>query len=253
MSNIKVNVTQNGTTTLATEGCYCERDIDVIVNAPDRYEEGRKAEYDAFWDSFQQNGNRQSYNLAFGGYWGRQTFKPKYDIVPTTLNSAFHSLCQNDTEWYAFDMVEHLQELGVVLDTSICTNFTSAFMWAHIGRIGVIDCRAAKSGLTGTFAYGKIKTIDKVIVNDGNTYPNTFASQGQLENITFEGVIGAEISFKDCTKLSKASIESVVGALSSTTSGLTLTLSRTAKQAAFTDEQWAALIATKPNWTISLV
>jgi hypothetical protein len=54
-------------------------------------------------------------------------------------------------------------------------------------------------------------------------------------------------------KLSKASIESIINALSSTTSGLTVTISKTAKEAVFTTEEWATLIATKPNWTISLV
>jgi hypothetical protein len=54
-------------------------------------------------------------------------------------------------------------------------------------------------------------------------------------------------------KLSKASIESIINALSSTTSGLTVTISKTAKEAAFTSAEWSALIATKSNWTISLV
>ena len=38
MANTQINITENGTTTLATSGCYCDRDIDVIVevegNAP---------------------------------------------------------------------------------------------------------------------------------------------------------------------------------------------------------------------------
>ena len=65
------------------------------------------------------------------------------------------------------------------------------------------------------------------------------------------------------TELSKESIISIINALSDTTTALTVTLSKTAVNNAFetakgnadgsTSEEWAALIATKQNWTISLV
>lgn len=38
-NNIKINITENGTTTLATAGKYCDRNIDVIVNVPSNDEE----------------------------------------------------------------------------------------------------------------------------------------------------------------------------------------------------------------------
>lgn len=34
MANTQINITENGTTTLATNGCICDKDIDVIVNVP---------------------------------------------------------------------------------------------------------------------------------------------------------------------------------------------------------------------------
>jgi hypothetical protein len=34
---------------------------------------------------------------------------------------------------------------------------------------------------------------------------------------------------------------------------MSVTFSKKAKEAAFTADEWEALIATKPNWTISLV
>ena len=62
--------------------------------------------------------------------------------------------------------------------------------------------------------------------------------------------------------LSKDSIISIINALSTATSDLPITLSITAVNNAFetspgaadgsTSEEWTALIATKPNWTISL-
>lgn len=221
------------------------------------YDEGQTAEYDRFWDSFQQNGNRTDYTYGFAGAWDRTTFLPKYDIKATSLNVAFHGLNRDDPNWETFDLVEHLENLGVVLDTSKSTLLTSTFMWARIGRIGVIDCRASTYPLSSTFAYGKIKTIDKLIVKPELTYNGTFISQTDLVNITIEGTIGQNgLDMSPCTNLSKASIESVINALSTTTSGLTVTLSKTSVTNAFgstTASAWTTLVNSKSNWTISLV
>ncbi|MBO7176024.1 MAG: hypothetical protein J6W14_01500, partial [Clostridia bacterium] len=45
------------------------------------YEAGKKAEYDAFWDSFQENGNKKAYAYVFAGSgWNKETFRPKYSV-----------------------------------------------------------------------------------------------------------------------------------------------------------------------------
>ena len=89
-----------------------------------------------------------------------------------------------------------------------------------------------------------------------------FTGATALKNITVEGPIAYSISFKDCP-LSKESILSVFNALSDTITGMTLTLKLLAVNTAFetsegaadgsTSEEWNTLIATKSNWTISLV
>ena len=119
MDNIRVNVTQNGTTTLATEGCYCDRDIDVIVNAEDRYEEGVQAAYDVLWDALQNFGERANYSLFFAGAgWTNDTFKPKYNITPTSANYMFDRCGE-------IDLIGALERCGVVMDFSKCTTFQS--------------------------------------------------------------------------------------------------------------------------------
>jgi hypothetical protein len=65
-------------------------------------------------------------------------------------------------------------------------------------------------------------------------------------------VIAVSINLQH-SPLTKASFESVVAALSPTVTGQTATFSKKAKEAAFTADEWAALIATKSNWTFSLV
>ena len=91
-----------------------------------------------------------------------------------------------------------------------------------------------------------------------------FTNCFQLQNLTIEGIIGQNgFNVQWSTKLSKASITSIINALSETTSGLTVTLSKTAVNNAFetsagaadgsTSEEWTTLEGTKTNWTISLV
>ena len=217
MANVQIDIVQNGTTTLATEGCYCDSDVNVNVNVPIRYDEGRQTERDGFWEEYQDHGNRRDYQYAFA-YVSDEHFSPKYPIVAT--NAIY--LVQNSK----------ITDLKVAVDCSGAASMANAFYNAPV-----------------------LKKIPKVILkNDGSqVMTRAFSALPSLENIVIEGVIGASVTFQSSTKLSKESIESVFGALSNTTSGLTLTLSQTAKQNAFTNAQWSALVATKPNWTISLV
>ena len=89
------------------------------------------------------------------------------------------------------------------------------------------------------------------------SYNNTFTQCYNLKEIRFEGVtIGKSISFQHSTSLSEDSITNIINNLLGTVSGQTLTLSSAAVTSAFgstTSAEWTALIATKSNWTISLV
>jgi hypothetical protein len=91
---------------------------------------------------------------------------------------------------------------------------------------------------------------------------NCFLGCTSLKNITFEGDIGQDIYLHYCP-LSKASIESLINALWSGATGKTATLKKVAVDTEFetaegladgsTSNEWTTLIATKSNWTISLV
>jgi hypothetical protein len=103
-------------------------------------------------------------------------------------------------------------------------------------------------------------------VSEATVFLNSFDCS-RLENITFEGVIGSDIDFKLSTKLTEASIRSIIEHLSDTASGKTLTLSKVAVDNAFvfywdggrvpgsdeTNPFWPQLRDSKPNWTITLV
>jgi hypothetical protein len=106
-------------------------------------------------------------------------------------------------------------------------------------------------------------SIDKLVLPIGQTTFNYwFGSCTALEHITIEGEIGADISFQ-WSPLSGESIGSVVSHLSDSAAGKTVTFKLSAVNSAFetaegaadgsASEAWAALIATKSNWTISCV
>ena len=227
-------------------------------------DEGKQAEYDEFWDNYQYNGNRTVCERMFSGYgWSDKTFKPKYSIQPINANAMFSY--SNIT-----DLKKLLDDAGATLDFSKVTygRVTQMFMESKVTNVGVIDLTSCGSSIT-YFLYGasNLVNVDKVIIpSDGSmTINNTnFNSASALEEIRFEGVIGQDgFNMKWSKKLSKASITSIINCLSTTTSGLAVTLSLEAVNKAFetsvgandgsTSAEWKTLESTRTNWTISLV
>jgi hypothetical protein len=222
---------------------------------------GGKSFYDAFWDAYQDNGNRTHYNTAFAGYgWTDETFKPKYDIKPTDANRLFSHTAITDLK-------AALEKAGVVFDLSKATSAVYLFESGSLTHIPEINTTSLSDLQYFIYSVINLVTVDKVILkNDGS---QTFGAQSfgtllNLEEIRFEGVIGKNgFNMNRSTKLSKASITSIINALSTTTSGLTVTLSKVAVNTAFETSaganngeqsaEWLALKATKSNWEISLV
>ena len=226
------------------------------------YEAGKKAEYDEFWDAHQANGTRKNYANTFA-CWALENIYPKYDMKPTTTYMMFRA-AGGSTGGY-LDLAERLDECGVILDTSECSTHQYMFYESRITRVGVIDTRGAAS-LNDIFDYSSIQTIDKLILRDdgSQTISGTFKACSELINIVIEGVIGQNgYNLRWSTKLSKASITSIINALSTTTEGLTVTLSKAAVNKAFeTSEgandgefsaEWNELEKSREDWTISLV
>ena len=109
----------------------------------------------------------------------------------------------------------------------------------------------------------KLTNIPQLDTSNGINFSSMFYNCTDLTNLTMTGTIkanGMELHYS--TKLSKASIISVINALSDTTNALKVQLSKTAVNNAFetssgvadgsTSEEWTTLIATKANWTIAL-
>ena len=102
--------------------------------------------------------------------------------------------------------------------------------------------------------YGNLADVKLFNINEKCTITRPFPTPfPKLTNFFVSGVIGSDFDIKNLTLISKDNIINIINCLSTTTSGLTVTLSQTAVNNAFTTEEWEALEATKSNWTISLV
>lgn len=193
----------------------------IIDKFEEGFEAGKKSQYDDFWDNYQNNGEIKSYNYAFQSpCWTDETYNPKYPIV---ANSATNMFVSNPN----------------ITDTKVPIDLRGCF-------------------INNTFSYSGLVTIREIIVDEKttiNSTPNGFNGLYNLVNIKFTGVwsCGNIPEFAYSHYLSKDSITSIVNVLSPTVTGFTVTLSKRAKEAAFTADEWAALIATKSNWTFSLV
>lgn len=212
------------------------------------YEAGKKAEWNAFWDACQENGNRTDYDGAFArATWNDNNFKPKYDMKPTTADSMFYRFNGNGFT-PSMDLATRLEKYGVTLDFSECEYFNYCFQNAQIHRVGTIDVRKSVRTIEAMFSNCYwLHTVDKLIVSESNAFDYWCFINADIRNIDVEGVIGSDLALQTCP-LTKASFENVVKALSSSASGKTVTFNKSAKESAFTDSEWDALTAKKSNW-----
>lgn len=167
--------------------------------------------YDAFWDNYQRNGNRKNYRYAFYGQgWTLETFKPKYDLIVTDNGEFMFAYSQ-----IKCDLVELLKDLGITLDLSKATAISQCLRNTYFTRFGELNFSNKKSLNYVLDQNPYLETIDKLIISDDGTttFVSTFASDWELKNITFEGVIGQDIDFKNCSKLTHDSLMSIINAL----------------------------------------
>lgn len=173
--------------------------------------------YETFWDVFQDYGNRIDYKNAFANGWTDENYNPKYPIICGSGNTASNMFAYN----------ENITDTKVDIDTSAVTALTNIFN----------GCK-------------QLRTIKKLIVGSLiTTTSSAFANCNTLENITLEGEISINISFYHSSKLSDASIQSIINCLADLTGKTTQTLTLHATVGAnLTDTQKA--IVTAKNWTL---
>ncbi len=227
----------------------------VSENIPKVFSAGEDAARKNFWDKYQQNGNRSGYAGAFSGAgWTNEMFKPEYNIICSgNCNYMFYHM------EFDGDLGKTLKDSGITLDLSGATSMHGLFNGsAKITRVGEIDIRNAGAATSSIFAYcAQLKRIDKLIVDANNAYASAFVNCFNLRRLFVEGEIASSMNLQWSPYLYAESFVSIVEALSDSTEGLSVTFSESALNNAdwSTTEyaSWDELVATKQNWTFTLV
>jgi len=229
----------------------------VAENQEKVFDAGKNSERENFWYHFTMGGTRRVYNYAFGtrggnnAYWG-DIFYPKYDMKPTQADDMFANFRCSDSS-KQIDLESRLNEMGVVLDFSKCSNFTTAFSYCTgIETLPVIDMSNASGTNTNyVFDSSTIKTIRKIILGTKSKSQYLFLRANGLENVEFEGEILSSMNFNSANNLTHDSLMNIINALkdySEDTSGTvyTITLGSTNK-AKLTDDELNMI--TNKGWT----
>lgn len=227
----------------------------------DGYDAGRKFEHDRFWDEITANGTRTFYERAFQ-HWNMEYIRPKRKIVPSGCRS-MNMFSDNNSlkmvEKKYFDLSHVTVSQGGESSSNLYAIFYSCPNLEVVEDIGM---PAGGYYMTFNRCY-KLHTIEVMRVVEQSEFVSVFTYCSELVNLTIEGTIGKNgFNVSPCTKLSHDSLMSIINALSTTTTGLTVTFSRTAVNKAFetsegandgtTSAEWLALVAAHNNWTISL-
>ena len=136
--------------------------------------EGRQAQYDEFWNKFQNNGNNTSYYYAFTApYWTDETYTPKYVIKSTNMQRTF-------------------------FDTKITNTKVP------------IDVRSSSgAAMSNAFRDAGLETIVEIMVTDVIQYNSTFLGCSKLKEIRFSGTIGQNLDISESPLLSDASVANI--------------------------------------------
>ena len=224
------------------------------------FDAGKKAEREAFWDAYVDGLEGYGFERAFSNnQWGFRNFFPQRDIKPVGgarfLFYNFGSTTDGVTD-AAGDLAQRFRDCGVVLDTSKATSLSYAFAYARISCIPEIDVTGLVGSSPELFAYTwyYLTKIEKIITSETVTYNDWFVNCAALAEIRFEGKIGNDINLQWSTKLSNASIESLLNAACNRPdpdgNPMTVTLSKTAVDKAYETSEGANDGSVGNNWVL---
>lgn len=241
MSDMNISIPAGEKKRLLTGGKYCPDDIVVEAEGGDTdaaFEAGRQAEYDAFWDAFQRNGEEYlyyGYAFASSDLWTQEAIdKIKYKHLKTTYFSVVFTGNTSVRDLSAFSFEAKAQK-GLSATFNGCTN---------LERCMAINC---------DYVY--------------EFYANTFQNCTKMYELLLSGEFKRTGLDTSWSPLNKPSLVSIINALSLTptyiATGNIITLRLSSVNAAFETSpgandgaestEWLDLVATKPMWTINLI
>ena len=219
------------------------------------FEAGQKSQSELFWGGIQKNGTRVDYNSSFKStIWDENSFKPLYDIKPTSASYMFTQSTYNGKQ---LEMEQVEKDNNMVFDFSACTKMEMAFACELFRTFNVIDLTSSSQNdyifYDGySSSKGRKVRIERLICSETTKFgSSSFRHCNKLEYIGFEGVLANNLTIDECIRLSHESIMKLLGILkdyagTGTTHTLTLGTTNLAK---LTDAEKA--IATNRGWTLA--
>lgn len=186
------------------------------------YEKGILHGQEDFWRMFTNNGERKSYYYAFfDADFSGETI-PEGLCRPRLKNSSFRAMDRMFSSYKGTTIPKGIDCSSIDLRTSIGAQvFYQSSYLTEIYDMGI--CSA--DNMTGWYGYCyALKKIEKIRVDENTMYSTTFQQTTELQDVTFEGIIGQNLTMSDCKKLTRASLLNIISCLkdySSDTSGTT--------------------------------
>ncbi len=135
-----------------------------------------------------------------------------------------------------------------------CSNGTTPGQYMFYNATGLTDTKveivANSNNINYAFSLSGLVTIRKLTVYESTTFSNTFNGCRDLINILFGGTIGKAISFKDSSKLSDESVDSIIEHLKDLTGGTSLALTVHADVYDRMVARGIDALVTAKNWTL---
>ncbi len=221
------------------------------------FTDGKKEEYDLFWDNYQENGARTLYTRGFAGSgWNDLNFKPKYNIVPTEATSMFTISAITDLDTL-------LKNSGAALNLSKANKTDYMFYLSMVTAVPSLNISNASSV---SYMFNKAKKLHTIkclkVARTQELGDEFFEGCTSLKYLRFDGLVGCNLNLKDCP-LDYDSIYHIVFQLDTEIEGeRTVTFSKTVVDSLFETEpgandgsdstDWLYLAQCRPMWTFKV-
>ena len=186
----------------------------------DGFHLGMDAQKNQWWDKYQTNSDgsvRTNYAYAFSGMgWNNDTFTPTQNLTVVNARSMFY---QSRIEGSLSDRLGN-----VSLDFSNCTGATYCFASTLFSSLPALNLQKAGSVDSIFRDSTSLTSVDLFSVGKNTVLSQAFDYCAKLQQITFGGTVAKSMNIRWSTKLSTASIKSLLSVLTETVTGVTITL-----------------------------
>lgn len=169
------------------------------------YDKGKQAEGLAYWKAITENGERTSWNYAFA----YSDYTEIEFVKPVVITGEHQRL------FYAYHGKKLPRKQDI--DLSGVTSAQLFFSYLDLSYNGSTYLTIPDYGIpalnyyTSTYANSNaIQTIEVIRCHEATTFSSSFTESRNLENITFEGTIGRNISFSSCKSLTVDSLKNII-------------------------------------------